>query len=75
MIDKLKRAIAIATEKQGITNPIINLEHPEDNTFGDFSSNVALVIPCFSVAIAIALFNLSIIFIFSKFYQFPLQSF
>lgn len=43
MIDKLKRAIAIATEKQGITNPIINLEHPEDNTFGDFSSNVALV--------------------------------
>lgn len=43
MIEKLKKAITIATEKQGITNPIINLEHPEDNAFGDFSSNVALV--------------------------------
>ena len=43
MTDKLKKAIAIATEKQGITNSIINLEHPEDNAFGDFSSNVALV--------------------------------
>ena len=43
MIEKLKKAITIATEKQGITNPIINLEHPEANAFGDFSSNVALV--------------------------------
>lgn len=43
MIEKLKRAIVIALEKEDIKNPIVTLEHPEDNAFGDFSSNVALV--------------------------------
>ena len=32
-----------AAEKAGISNPTIRLEHPEDITLGDFSSNVAMV--------------------------------
>lgn len=43
MIEQLKKALSLAIEKQGITNPIVNIEHPEDNTFGDFSTNIALV--------------------------------
>ena len=43
MIDKLKKTIAKAIKAQGIENPIVNIEHPEDNTFGDFSSNVSLI--------------------------------
>ena len=43
MIDKLKKTIAKAIKDQGIENPIVNIEHPEDNTFGDFSSNVSLI--------------------------------
>ncbi len=42
MTDKLIKTIVIALEKQGVANPIVNLEHPEDNAFGDFSSSVAL---------------------------------
>jgi arginyl-tRNA synthetase len=43
MIEILKGALIKALEKQGINNPIIHFEHPEDNTFGDYSSNAALV--------------------------------
>jgi arginyl-tRNA synthetase len=43
MIEQLRKAIALAVENQGIVNPIIFLTHPEDNTFGDFSTNIALV--------------------------------
>ncbi len=42
MIEILKKALIQAIEKQGIENPTTNLEHPEDNTFGDFSTNIAL---------------------------------
>lgn len=42
MTELLKKALIQAIERQGIENPTVNLEHPEDNSFGDFSSNVAL---------------------------------
>ncbi len=43
MKEKLGKALIKAIEKQGIENPTVNIEHPEDNTFGDFSTNLALV--------------------------------
>lgn len=42
MTELLKKALIKALEKQGIEKPAVHLEHPEDNTFGDFSTNVAL---------------------------------
>ena len=42
MTETLKKALIKALEKQGIDNPEVHLEHPEDNTFGDFSTNTAL---------------------------------
>ena len=35
--------LAQAAEKAGIQNPTIRLEHPEDMSHGDFSSNIAMV--------------------------------
>ncbi len=43
MIDELKKALEKALEKLGISDYKVNLEHPEDNDFGDFSTNLALV--------------------------------
>ncbi len=43
MIDKIKIALKVAIEQLGIQKPLINLSHPEDNTFGDFSTNIALL--------------------------------
>jgi arginyl-tRNA synthetase len=43
MTELLKKALIKAVKKQGIENPMVHLEHPEDNTFGDFSSNTALI--------------------------------
>ena len=42
MTELLKKALIKALEKHGIQKPAVHLEHPEDNTFGDFSTNVAL---------------------------------
>lgn len=43
MIEKIKKAITLALESKGLNNIIVNIEHPEDNRFGDLSSNVAMV--------------------------------
>ncbi len=43
MTETLKKALIKATEELGIKAININLTHPEDNTFGDFSTNIALV--------------------------------
>ena len=43
MKEQLEKAILEATQKQGILKPVVHLEHPEDNTFGDFSTNIALI--------------------------------
>ena len=43
MIKRLKAELVKAIEKQGIKDPIVNLIHPEDISFGDFSSNIALI--------------------------------
>ncbi len=43
MIEKLTKSIETAAQATGIKNPRINLEHPDDISHGDFSSNVALM--------------------------------
>lgn len=43
MIDTITELLKTATEKAGISNPTIKLEHPEDISYGDFSSNVAMM--------------------------------
>ncbi len=43
MIEEITKLLKIASEKVGITDPLIKLEHPDDISHGDFSSNVAMV--------------------------------
>lgn len=43
MIDELKKIITKALNNQGITSPVVNLTHPEDISFGDFTTNIALI--------------------------------
>lgn len=43
MTEEITKLLIQACEKVGITNPLIKLEHPEDISHGDFSSNVAMV--------------------------------
>ncbi|MEK7095619.1 MAG: arginine--tRNA ligase [Patescibacteria group bacterium] len=40
---KIKNSLKAASDKVGIIDPEINLEHPDDINHGDFSSNIALV--------------------------------
>lgn len=42
MIGELKEIITKFLNNQGITSPVINLTHPEDISFGDFTTNVSL---------------------------------
>lgn len=43
MVEEITKLLKIASEKAGIIDPAIHLEHPEDINHGDFSSNVAMV--------------------------------
>ena len=43
MNDVITKLLIKAAESVGISNPTIKLEHPEDITHGDFSSNVAMM--------------------------------
>ncbi len=43
MTEEITKLLIQACEKVGITNPLIKLEHPDDISHGDFSSNVAMV--------------------------------
>ena len=43
MRDKIKISLIEILEKLGIENPKIELEHPEDISHGDYSSNIALI--------------------------------
>ncbi|HEY9583635.1 MAG TPA: arginine--tRNA ligase [Candidatus Paceibacterota bacterium] len=43
MISAIHKLLEKATQKAGIENPVVKLEHPEDITHGDFSSNVAMI--------------------------------
>ncbi len=43
MIEEIKKLLAQSAERVGVTNPVAHLEHPEDMSHGDFSSNIAMV--------------------------------
>jgi len=43
MIDKIKEKIEVAAIKSGIEKPIVYIEHPDDISHGDFSTNIALI--------------------------------
>lgn len=41
--EKLKKCIEVSAQKAGIESPTVSLEHPEEISHGDFSTNVAMV--------------------------------
>ncbi|MDP3962536.1 MAG: arginine--tRNA ligase, partial [bacterium] len=43
MIEEIRKGLRRASEKAGIEDPAVHIEHPDELTHGDFSSNVALV--------------------------------
>jgi arginyl-tRNA synthetase len=43
MTEEITKLLKLASENVGIINPLIKLEHPDDISHGDFSSNVAMV--------------------------------
>ncbi len=43
MIEELKDLIKKSATRAGISNPKVSLEHPEDISHGDFSTNIAMV--------------------------------
>lgn len=43
MIKVITELLRNAAEKAGIQDPVIHLEHPEDMSHGDFSSNISMV--------------------------------
>ncbi len=43
MIEELKKSLTKAAQGAGIETPVIHLEHPEDLSHGDFSTNLAMV--------------------------------
>lgn len=43
MIEEIRKGLHKAAEKAGIDNPEVHLEHPDEISHGDFSSNVALI--------------------------------
>src|SRR3989338_7346076 len=43
MISAIHKLLEKATQKAGIENRVVKIEHPEDITHGDFSSNVAMI--------------------------------
>ncbi|MEK7184650.1 MAG: arginine--tRNA ligase, partial [Patescibacteria group bacterium] len=43
MIDLIKKPLIDFLEKNGISNPNVHLEHPENIIHGDFSTNIAMI--------------------------------
>lgn len=43
MIKVIEEMLKKSGLEAGITNPVVHLEHPEDISYGDFSSNIAMV--------------------------------